>query len=247
MVFLFESFPNEIFIHGIFSYLSLIDLNYEFLLLNQRFKWLVDRFLARKQHCIHITCDTTCHKGAFILDYILPFHSDNQHLKSFEISHAEIFIKFIDNINRIDTNHLNKIVVTPYIDIYFDSVINIVYKSPQLHEIKLNVLTNIDSSWGDGRKWTRWFEILMKQNRQNILRILDICIWCINNNDANNFDLRLWSREGVYQLNTNWKVQLKSDQYLNWTQRRRAIECSPSDQDYSVIFHDKQNPTCSIN
>ena len=44
----------------------------------------------------------------------------------------------------------------------------------QLNEVKLNVMTNLDSNWANGRKWTRWFEMLQKTNRQNILKIIVI-------------------------------------------------------------------------
>ncbi|CAF0784911.1 unnamed protein product [Rotaria sordida] len=107
-------------------------------------------------------------------------------------------------------------------------------------------MTNSDSSWANGRKWTRWFETMQKNHQHNTLKTLDICVWCINTNDAINFDPKLWNREGVYRDNRSWKVQLRPDQGLNWRQSRRSVEFSRSDQDYLTLFHNQQNPTCSV-
>ena len=96
---------------------------------------------------------------------MLPLLTDNHKLKSIESSNADHFLKFLGNANRINTNYLNKIIVTSFIDIRFDSIINFLSKCPQLNEIKLNIMTNLDSNWADGRKWTRWFETMTQNNR----------------------------------------------------------------------------------
>jgi hypothetical protein len=242
----FESLPNELFIHGMFPYLSLIDLNYAFLMLNQRFNKLVSSFLSAKQHQIHLTRCVTWHQMTFMIDHVLPYGTDNQQLKSLELDHADLFIKFLDNANRIHTNYLTKIVVRPFTDVYFDPMIKFLSECPQLNEIKLNVMTNLDSSWANGRKWTRWFETMQKTNRHNTLKMIDICVWCINTTDVANFDPRIWGTEGVYQLNSSWKIQLKPDQALNWSQSRRSVEFSRTEQDYLTLIHTKQKSTCIL-
>jgi len=68
-----ESLPNELFLHGIFPYLSLIDLNYSFRMLNQRFNRLTFSFLAETRHHIYLTRDITWHEMTFIIDHVLPY------------------------------------------------------------------------------------------------------------------------------------------------------------------------------
>jgi hypothetical protein len=87
---------------------------------------------------------------------------------------------------------------------------------------------------------------MLKNNRQSTLKTIDICVWCINTNDAINFDARLWNREGVYRDNKSWKVRLEPDQGFNWRQSRRTVEFSRSDQDYLALFDKKQNSTCIL-
>ncbi|CAF4500531.1 unnamed protein product [Rotaria sp. Silwood2] len=215
-------------------------------MLNQRFNKLVHFFLTEEVHHIHLTRDFKWHEVAFIIDHVLPYLAANHQLKTFELRHANLFLKFINNVDQINTDYLNKIIVTPFIDIDFDIMIKFLSKCSQLNEIKLNVMTNSDSSWANGRKWTRWFETMQKSYRHNTLKTLDICVWCINTNDAINFDPRLWNREGIYRDNRGWKVQLKPDQGLNWRQSRRSVEFSRSDQDYLTLFRNQQNPTCIL-
>jgi hypothetical protein len=246
MILQLESLPNELFLHGIFPYLSLIDLNYAFVMLNQRFNRLVSSFLTEMVHNIHLTRDITWHEMTFIIDYVLPYLDNNHQLKSLESCHADIFLKFLNNVDQINTHHLKKIVVTPFIDIHFDQIIKFLSECSQLNEIKLNVMTNLDKSWANGRKWTRWFEIMIKNNRQNTLKTLEICVWCINTNDAINFDSRIWNRDGIYRDNLTWKVQLKPDQGLNWRQSRQSVEFSRSDQDYLTLVYKKQNSSCVL-
>jgi len=246
MIFQLESLPNELFIHGIFPYLSLIDLNYAFLMLNQRFNRLVSSFLAETRHHLHLKSDITWHEMTFVIDYVLPHLADNHQLKSLELRHADLFLKFLNNVDQINTDYISKIIVTPFIDIHFDPMIKFLSECSQLNEIKLNVMTNLDPGWANGRRWTRWFETMLKNNRQSILKTIDMCVWCINTNDAINFDPRLWNREGVYRDNRSWKVQLKPDQGLSWRQSRRSVEFSRSDQDYSTLFYNKENSTCML-
>lgn len=240
-----ETLPNEVFLHGIFSYLSLIDLNYAFQMLNQRFNRLVSIYLAKRVHHIHLTNEMKCHKIAFTIDHVLPYLTNNQHLRTLEVSDCDLFLKFLEDTNRINTRFLNTIKVTPFIDIRFDVIIKLLSKCTQLNTIKLNVLTSSDASWANGRKWSRWFDTLLRNNRDQTLKSLDICIWCINTNDAINFDCRLWNREGIYNNNENWKVQLKPDQGLNWRQSRRSVEFSRCDQDYLALLDDQKNSTCT--
>jgi hypothetical protein len=87
---------------------------------------------------------------------------------------------------------------------------------------------------------------MLKTNRQNTLQTIDICVWCINTNDLINFDSRFWSTEGVYQLNTNWKIQLKPDQALNWSQSRRSVELSKTEKDYLALIHTKHKSSCIL-
>jgi hypothetical protein len=122
-----------------------------------------------------------------------------------------------------------------YVDIYFDPMIEFLSKCLQLNEIKLNVLTNVDTSWANGRKWTRWFEKMLQTNRQNILKTLDICVWCIDPTVVVKFDPQLWDRQGVYRYNTNWKVKLEPDQDINRQRSRQTVEFSRSDQDYLAL------------
>ncbi len=241
-----ESLPNELFLHGIFPYLSLIDLNYSFRMLNQRFNRLTFSFLAETRHHIHLTRDITWHEMTFIIDHVLPYLNDNHQLKSLELAHADLFIKFFNNVDQINTKYLSKIIVTAFVDIRFDPMIKFVSECFQLNEIKLKVMTNFDSGWANGRKWTRWFETMLKNNRQNTLKTIDICVWCINTNDAINFDPRLWNREGVYRDNKSWKVLLEPDQGFNWRQSRRTVEFSRSNQDYSTLLYKKENSTCIL-
>ncbi|CAF3556463.1 unnamed protein product [Rotaria sp. Silwood1] len=215
-------------------------------MLNQRFNKLVQFFLTKAVHHIHLTRDIKWHEVAFTIDHVLPYLADNDQLKTIELCHADLFLKFIKDVDRINTNYLNKIIVTPFIDIDFDIIIKFLCECPRLNEIKLNVTTNSDSSWANGRKWTRWFETMQKNNRHNTINMLDICVWCVNTNDAINFDSRLWNRDGIYRDNRSWKVQLKPDQDLNWRQSRRSVEFSRSDQDYLTLFHDQKNSTCAI-
>lgn len=244
MTFQFESLPNETFLHDIFPYLSLIDINYAFLILNQRFNKLVHLFLSGQIHHIHVTSDIKCQKSEFIIDHVLPYLTDNHQLKTFYVSHASSFLKFLGYANRINTNYLTTIVVRPFVDVNFDVVMKFVSQCIQLNEIKLNVLTNTDSSWANGRKWTRWFETMQKINQQATLKTLEICVWCINTNDATNFDQRFWNHDGVYKYNRNWKVQLKPEQHTHWRQSRHTVEFSRSDQDYVKRFDNQQNSTC---
>jgi hypothetical protein len=241
-----ETLPNELFIHGVFPYLSFVDLNYAFLTLNQRFNELVSSFLAEKLHHIHLKCDITWHQMTYIIEYVLPYLANNHQLKSFEVCHADLFSKFLNSINQINTDYLNRIIVTPFIDIYFDPVITFLYGCSQLNELKLNVMTNLDSNWANGRKWTRWFETMMKNNRQSILKTFEVCVWCINTNEAINFHSRIWDKDGSYRENRRWKVQLKPDQAFDGRQLRRSVEFSRSEQDYLILLHNKQNSTCIL-
>lgn len=241
-----ESLPNELFLHGIFSYLSLIDLNYAFLMLNQRFNKLTSTFLTKRQHNIHLKCDIPWHEMMFTIDHVLPYLSDNHQLRSLELCHADLFLKFLYNVDQIKIDYLSKIKVTAVIDIHFEPMIKFLSECFQLQEIKLKVMTNLDSGWANGRRWTRWFETMLKNNRQSVLKTIDICVWCINTNDAVNFDPPLWNREGVYRDNKNWKVRLEPDQGLNRRKSRKSVEFSRSDQDYPALFPTKEDSTCKV-
>jgi len=241
-----ELLPNELFLHGIFPYLSLIDLNYAFPMLNQRFNKLVSSFLDKKIHYIHLTSGIRCHEMTFTIDYVLPSLSNNHQLKSLELCHADLFIKFLNNVNQINTDYLSKIIVTSYIDIQFDPMIQFLSKCSQLNEIKLKVLTNVDTSWANGRKWARWFEKMLENNRQNILKTLDICVWCIDTTDAVKFNPQIWDQDGIYRYNRNWKVQLKPDQDINRQRSRQTVEFSRSHQDYLKLSLEKQKNSCIL-
>jgi hypothetical protein len=171
----------------------------------------------------------------FLIDYVLPFLSNNHQLKSIELVHGPSFVKFLNNAHQINTNYLNKIIIKSYVDIYFDPMIQFLSKCIQLNEIKLNVLTNVDTSWANGRKWARWFEKMLENNRQNTLQILEICVWCIDPAAVVKFDSQLWDRKGVYRYNTNWKVKLEPDQDINRQRSRQTVEFSRSDQDYLAL------------
>ncbi|UJR24640.1 hypothetical protein I4U23_006014 [Adineta vaga] len=246
MISLLENLPNEIFIHEIFTYLSIIDLNYEFFLLNERFRTLIKCFSSRKRHHLHLTRHIGIHQSIFIIDYILPFLNENHQFISLELNYVDSFLRFMNNYSQINTNYLDKIIITSFVDISFNSLIDLVFQCSQLRELKINVLTNLDSSWANGRKWNRWFENMRKHHRQNILRELDICVWCINHSDVINFDPRLWNKDGVFRDDKNWRVRLKSDQPLTWRLARRSVECSRSDEDYVALMHPKQNSTCTL-
>lgn len=246
MILQLESLPNELFLHGIFPYVSFIDLNYAFLMLNQRFNILISSFLRKRQYYIDLKRDIPLHEMMFTIDYVLPHLTNNHRLRSLELYQANLFSKFFNSINQIKTDHLSKFIVTVFIDIQFDSMVKFLSECFQLQEIKLKVMTNLDSSWANGRKWMRWFESMLKNNRQNVLKTIDICVWCINTNDAVNFDSPLWNREGFYRDNKNWKVRLEPDQSLNRRKSRRAVEFSRSDQDYPTLLIDKEKGSTCI-
>ncbi|CAF3392233.1 unnamed protein product [Rotaria socialis] len=246
MAFQFESLPNELFMHDIFPYLSLIDLNYAFVLLNKRFNKLVHLFLTAAVHHIHITSDTKWHEVEFTISRVLPYLAENHQFKTFTICHPDLFPKFLTYADRINKSHLNKIIVTPFIDIQFNDIIKFVSECFELNEIKLNILTNSDSSWANGRKWARWFETMQYTCQQNTLKKLEVCVWCINTNDAINFNPPLWDQEGIYRNNRNWKVQLKPGQEFDWRRARRYVEFSRSSQDFSALFRNQQNSNCII-
>ena len=242
----FESFPNEIFIHGIFPYLSFIDLHYAFILLNQRFKTLILTFCAQSDHDLHLNRHISHPQLGFTIDSILPFLQTNQQLKSIELAYEDLSLRFLNNISQINTNHLTKLFIRPYIDIKFDSMIQILTDCVQLQEIKLNLMTNLDRTWANGRKLARWFEIMIQTNRQQTLTTIDICVWCINNNDAINFDSKVWNHEGVFRNMRNWKVQIKLDRELTNQHGRRAVEYSRIDEAYMTLLNNKSDSSCQV-
>ncbi|CAF1049898.1 unnamed protein product [Adineta ricciae] len=247
MISTLEDLPNELFVHELFRYMSLIDLNYEFFLLNERFRTLIKCFSAKKRYHIHLTHRMTLQQSLFTIDYILPTLSEHQQLKSVQLNDVDLFLRLINNSDKINMTYLNTMIVTSFIDIQFSTLRNLVSKCPQLRELKLGVMTNTDSSWADGRKWIQWFEILRgHENRQNILQILDICVWCINPNHPINFHSRFWIDEGVYRDNRCWRVRIKPEHLLTWRQSRRSLECSRSDQDYVSLLYPKANSTCTL-
>lgn len=236
-----ESLPNELFLHGIFPYLSSIDLQYAFLMLNQRFKVLLSSFLAESCHRVDLTRDITSSHFAFIMDSILPLLHRNHQLQTVELMHAHLSSKFLRNLTQINTDYLTKLIIIPYIDIEFEFTTQVLSKCPQLQELKLNLLTNLDRTWANGRKLARWFESMLQIQREHILKIIDICVWCINSNDAMNFDRKLWDDDGVFRKSKNWKVQLKPDEITIHRQRRQSVECSRTFEMY-----DEVDPSCKL-
>jgi hypothetical protein len=87
---------------------------------------------------------------------------------------------------------------------------------------------------------------MLENNRQNILKTLDICVWCIDTTDAIKFNPQLWDQDGIYRYNRNWKVQLKPDQDINRQRSRQTVEFSRSHQDYLKLSLEKQKNNCIL-
>ena len=240
-----QSLPNEIFLHGIFKYLSLIDLKYGFSPLN-RFQSLVSTFLSENLHEIHLTCDINHQEMQYLIENVLPSLDENHQLKSIESNHADLCLKFVDNLHRMNTIYLTKLVITSYIDIRFDVLLKLLCQCPRLNEMKLKILTNVDPSLANGRKWVRCFDKMLEINRQTILTNLDICVWCVDTTRPMNFDSKHWTRDGFYRENLNWKVQSKSDQHIEWQKSRRVVEFSRSDNAYLTLSSQAQQKNCLI-
>lgn len=242
----FECFPNELFLHGIFNYLSFNQINYGFLMLNDRFNTLVRTYLSKSIHHIDIRQETTGQELLFVIDNLLPNLSENHRLKRIESNHSKLFVRFVDNIARINTTYLSELLITCYIDIDFDMLMNLVDQCPQLNEMKLKLLTNVDPSLANGRKWIRWFDRMLEKNRQEIFQIIEICVWCVDTTRSIHFNSKHWNFEGSYRSNHNWKVQLKSAEHIEWKKSRQLVEFSRTDHNNLTLSSNTPNTTCIL-
>lgn len=228
-----ETLPNEIFLNEIFPYCTLIDLTYAFSALNHRFTELMAKFLGKKIHSLRITSRVSYQQLQFLVDDMLPQLEENHRFESIETTHGQVFVKFLHNLSRINTNYLENIAIDNYIDPPFDSVVQCVDASPQLKRCRLKVLTNVDRSWANGRKWIRWFETLTKLGRDQTLRDLHISVWVIDGTRAVHFDREFWNPDGSYIENRQWKVRLQPDHELHARSNRRAVQFSRANDDHA--------------
>ena len=212
-------------------------------MLNERFNTLVKTFLTKQTHHIHLRHETSNQEMLFLIDHVLPNLSENHQLKSIQTNHTTLFVRFLDNIHRMNTNYLSQLIITSYIDIHFDMLMKFVSQCPQLNEMKLKLLTNLDSSLANGRKWIRWFDQMIEKNRRNTLKVIEICVWCVDTTRSIHFDSKHWIFDGSYRENINWKVQSKSAQHIEWQKSRRIVEFSRTDQKYLTLSSNKHT-TC---
>lgn len=235
---LFEALPNEILLYEIFRYLTFVDLQYAFLMLNQRFKQLLCTFQRKRIHYLEITSQISRQQISFLIDHVLLHLEANQRLKRIEINHRDLGMILLSNLSQINTIYLEKISINQYVDISFDSIMQCVASSSQLKECRLKVLTNIDTTWANGRKWIRWFELLKKMSRDQTLEHLHVLVWCINRTDASHFDRHFWNPDGSFKQNPSWKVQLQPQDDL-FTPSRRTVEYSVTNHDFSSTLQNR--------
>lgn len=214
-------------------------------MLNQRFNRLVSTCLTEKIHHIHITRDVTNQEMLFLIDNVFPNLCENHQLKSIQTNHGILFVRFLDNTHRMNTHYLSELIITSYIDIHFDMLMKFVSQCPQLNEVKSKLLTNVDPSLANGRKWIRWFDQMLEKNRRNILKAIEISLWCVDATRSIHFDSKHWIFDGSYRENINWKVQSKSAQHIEWQKSRRIVEFSRTDQNYLTLSSNKDT-TCII-
>lgn len=214
-------------------------------MLNQRFNRLVSTCLTEKIHHIHITRDVTNQEMLFLIDNVFPNLCENHQLKSIQTNHGILFVRFLDNTHRMNTHYLSELIITSYIDIHFDMLMKFVSQCPQLNEMKLKLLTNVDPSLANGRKWIRWFDQMLEKNRRNIFKTIEISLWCVDTTRSIHFDSKHWIFDGSYRENINWKVQSKSAQHIEWQKSRRIVEFSRTDQNYLTLSSNKDT-TCII-